>query len=390
MKKRAFSVIGILLAALLMMTACGSSTGNAGYRAERKDASSSTAEAPAYYSEEEAMEPEYAAGSAAESEEPGENGGSAYTADQDSAGTGLTNDKLVYTCNLEIETTEYAKTVQAIREKIRQYNAIIEYESENDEDYNWYYSGHVKRSGTMSLNLTVRVPAAQYDAFVTDAGDFGKVTSRSQNVENISRTYHSTEARIEALTKEEARLTEMMDKADTIEEMIYIEKRLTEVEAELNANKTNLASMDVDVAYSTVNLRVREVMVYTEEQKPAVTFGQRIKQAFSESWEGFTGFLEGFLIVIIHLLPFIVCGLVLAAVIVLANRAADKKHPERKERRLRKKEEKKAAKERAKAMKMNRGYPQRPIPGPANPPMPKEPVKSVEEKEKENTAGENK
>ncbi len=382
MKKRVFSVIGILLAALLVMTACGSSSG-AGYRADRKDASSSAAEAPAYYADEEAMEPEYAA--EAESEENGEDGGSAYTAAQDSAGTVLTDDKLVYTCNLQIETTEYAKTVQAIREKIRQYNAIIEYESENDDDYNWYYSGHVKRSGTMTLNLTIRVPAAQYDAFVTDAGDFGKVTSRSQNVENISRRYHSTEARIEALEKEEKRLNEMMDKADTIEEMIYIEERLTDVEAELNANKTNLASMDVDVAYSTVNLSVREVMVYTEEQKPAVTFGQRVRQAFSESWEGFTGFLEGFLIVIIHLLPFIVCGLVLAAVIVLANRAADRKHPERKERRLRRKEDRKAAKERAKAMKMNRGYPRHPMPGPVNPPAPKEPVKTAEEKEKDQT-----
>ena len=363
MKKKWISAISIFLAALMIMTACGSSSGNASYKSDRKEAyAESSAAGAGDYEWAEAEEEAPAA-------EPEPVPGSAYTTEQnsggnngdDGSGTMLSNDKLVYTCNLQIETTEYQKTVQAIREKIRQYNAIVEFESENDNDYNWYYSGHVKRAGTMSLSMTIRVPVAQYDAFVTDAGDFGKVTSKSQNVENISRQYHSTEARIEALTKEEARLTEMLDKAETIEEMIYIEERLTDVEAELNTYKTNLATMDVDVAYSTVNLNVKEVLVYEEDEIPAVTFGQRVKEAFKESWNGFTGFLEGLLIVLIHLLPFIILGLVIAAAVVFGNRAADKKDPERRERRLRKKAEKKAAKERAKAMKRGFCPPKHPI-----------------------------
>ena len=37
----------------------------------------------------------------------------------------LTNDKLVYTCNLSIETTEYKDTVDKIRASITKYGAIV-------------------------------------------------------------------------------------------------------------------------------------------------------------------------------------------------------------------------------------------------------------------------
>ena len=375
MKKRFVLPVILILVTAMMCAACGSSY------AKRADSGAAYEEAKAessyeYYEEPaEAAAEDYWEEETAEKEASGESG--AYTAEQEN-GTTLTNDKLVYTCNLDIQTTEYQKTIQAIREKIRQYNAIIEYESETDSDYKWYYSGHVKNSGTMSLSMRVRVPVANYNAFVTDAGDFGKVTSKSQNVENISRKYHNTETRIESLTKEEARLLEMMDKADTIEEMIYIEQRLTDVEAELNSYKSSLEAMDVDVAYSTVNLNVKEVFVYAEPDAPTVTFGQRIAKAFKESWEGFKNFLEGLLIVIIHLLPFLAAGLIVAGIVIGYNKAADKRDPGRKERRRKAKEEKRAAKEAAKARKKyGRGYYP---PVPPSPEKPAEAPKSGEEK----------
>ena len=380
MRKKIFVSISLFMILAMSCVSCGSSYGKASYNSAESTAA--YAEAKGDYSMEYAAEEPAAANEAyweedteETMEEPQEAGAgtSAYTAEQDNTGAAVTlsNDKLVYTCTMEIQTTEYKKTVQAIREKIRQYGAIIESESEYDNDRNWYYSGHVKNTGTMILTMTIRVPVAKYDAFVTDAGDFGKVTSKSQNVENISRRYHSTEARIEALTKEEKRLNEMMDRADTIEEMIYIEERLTDVEAELNANRTNLAGMDVDVAYSTVNLDVREVLIYTEPEKPTITFGQRVARAFEESWSGFCDFMEGLLIVIIHLLPFMICALIIVVIIIILNRIADKKHPERKERR----ERLKAFKKEEKALKKARKRGIRPAPSyvPAKQPeVPKE------------------
>ena len=366
MKKNWFKWICLPIVLALILTACGSSGGS---YAKSENSSAAYYEPEEYGREEAYDEEEYemtaeapAAGFSlndqmgyddakpepqvedADTEEPAASDGAAQ----------LTADKLVYTCDLSIETTEYQKTVEAIREKIRAYDAIIESENEWDNDSSWYYSGHVKNSGTMNLNLTVRVPVAKYDAFVKDAGQLGKVTSKSQNVENISRRYHSTEARIEALEKEEKRLNEMMDAADTIEEMIYIEQRLTDVEYELNTNKTNLASMDVDVAYSTVNMSVREVLVYTADPVPTITFRERVVKAFHDSWEGFADFMEGLLIALIHLFPFILLALVIIGVVIGIKRADEKKHPEKREMREQRKAFRKHQKEMAKQNQMRR------------------------------------
>ena len=383
MKKRVFAAAAIVLTLALITGACGSSHYSS---ANSSSASYSSAEYGGDYdedyaedyaapmeamAEEEVWEEEEAKEASYETADAGN--GSAYTAEQDTGEITLSNDKLVYTCNMEIETTEYAETVAAIREKIRQYGAIIEYESESDSNRYWYYEDNRKTSGTMRLSLTIRVPVAKYDAFVSDAGTLGKLISKSQNVDNISRQYHSTAARIEALTKEEKRLNEMMDAAETIEEMIYIEQRLTDVEYELNQNKTSLAAMDVDVAYSTINMNVKEVYVYTSEPAPTVTFGQRVKEAFRDSWKGFTGFCEGLLILVIHLLPFLIAALVIAGIVILVNRAADKKDPGRVERRKAAKAAKEAAKwekrERKAAVKAMKRY-GRPGPGAAVPQTP--------------------
>lgn len=269
----------------------------------------------------------------------------------------LTEDKLVYTCNLSMETTEYADTVAKIREKIKAYGGIIESEQENDSDYDWYYEDHLKTHGTMSLYLTIRVPSEKYEAFVGEISEFGKVKSKSQNVENISRQYHDTEARIEALTKEEGRLTDMLDQADTIEDMIYIEERLTEVEAQLNSYKTNLAQMDVDVRYSTINLNLSEVLVYTKESPSPITFGQRIAATFKRSIRAFGTFWEDILHALIYLLPFLVCALIIFLIVLAIRRKMDPRTPEERKRdRKLAKEAKEAQKKAKREAKRNAKY----------------------------------
>ena len=366
MKKKIRKILVLFVIAAFVVTGCGSSAYSAS--ASYENSSYENAKEAAYYVGYDAsaameepmdmMDEEMYDTSSTAAYEPGD-----VPEPYEDKAVSLTNDKLVYSCSIDMESMEYKETVDSIRDLIRSADAIIESESESDSDNRWYYSNHTKTSGTMRLYLTIRVPAAKYEGFVEDLCAIGKVLSKSQNVDNISRQYHDTQARIEALTKEEERLNSMIDLAETIEEMIYIEERLTEVEAQLNSYKTNLAAMDVDVAYSTVHLTLREVMVYTPEVQPTATFGERLVKTFRDSWESFTGFLEGFLFVIIYLLPFVILGAVIAGIIVFIIRKTDKRTPEqRRADRLAKKESKaryKAAMQQAKmqAKSMRRGRP---------------------------------
>ncbi len=231
----------------------------------------------------------------------------------------LTGEKLVYTCDLTIQTLDYENCVQTIKDNINTYKGIIESETENDEAYRWYYEDYVKKSGTRYLYLEVRIPSGKYYEFLDTLEGNGKIVSKSSFVENISKQYYETDAMIQSLEIQQDRLLEMMQKAYDIEDMITIESRLSEVQYQLSLYKNQLASMDSDVEYSTIKINVEEVMEYKQDE-PMVktnTFLDRLKNTFAETWEFFLEMLEGMLFFAIRMLPIALVVGVIAFVIRL-------------------------------------------------------------------------
>ena len=169
----------------------------------------------------------------------------------------------------------------------------------------------------------VRIPSENYQDFLKSLDGTGKMTNNSMNVTNITRTYYDTQATIKALQIQEKRLLNMMEEANTIEDMITVEKRLTEVQTELNQYKNALSSMDTEVAYSTVTMNISEVMEYKEETpgRKTNTFKERLQNTLEDSWSGFLSFMEGLLFFLIALLPY---G-VIAAILWLVTRPLRKK-----------------------------------------------------------------
>ena len=228
------------------------------------------------------------------------------TGGSDSADPVLTSEKLVYRGSLTIETLTYTETVANIRERIASYNGIIESEYGTNNDRSWYRPDMGK--GTSYMNMTVRIPTASFQAFMDDMEGTGKVTGRSVNVENISRQYADNAALIKALQTQEERLLEMMDKAETIEDMIAVEARLTDVQAQLNQKMSYQNRMDTDVNYSTVDLSIKEVLEYTPDPdiERRGTFAYRLQNTFKQTWKSFLNLLEGLLFGIIRLIPYVV------------------------------------------------------------------------------------
>ena len=85
--------------------------------------------------------------------------------------------------------------------------------------------------------------------------------------------------------------------------------------------------MDTDVKYSTVNLSLVEVVRYTDTPKTPLTFGERITDAFADSWANFIELIQGLIIGLIYLLPLILAVGIIAVIVIFANRAWRKKHP---------------------------------------------------------------
>ena len=248
-----------------------------------------------------------------------------------SAGENMSADqKITYTCNLEIETEEYDETISAIRDKISNYECVVSYESESDSDIYWYYSDR-QDSASMHMYLSVMVPAESYDLFVNDICDTGKVLSKNMSAENITKNYSETKAYVDSLSTELEKLQNMMEQAEDIEDMLAIEDRITEVETQLNRYKSDLANLETQIQYSTVNINVSEVKEYTPTTMATENFGERIVKTFREAWDNFGTFLQGLLLVVILLLPFIALIAVILAVVLIVikkRKAAKKKNKE--------------------------------------------------------------
>lgn len=321
-KNIATKIVVITTALILTMTGCGSGAGNyASSPAESDPAGSASYSESSYKSvaaesdidsgdEYTAEDREYTAG-----QEEGTESGSALRQAQK-------GEKIVYSADITIETLGYDNAKKSISEKITGAGGFVESENESDSNSKWYDND--SGASNRSLYITARVPSEKFDEFTKSLEGDGKITSRSVSAQNITQTYSDTEAVKKALEIEQSRLLSMMDKAETIEDMIAIEKRLSEVEQELNYYKTSLSGMDRDVEFSTVYIRLQEVRKYSPVVKE-VPFITRLGEAFSDAVENFVIFIEELILFLVRNILFIILMGVIVAIVLSADKKRKRK-----------------------------------------------------------------
>lgn len=224
----------------------------------------------------------------------------------------LVEDKLVYKCYVDIETLDFDKSYAALQDMMEKYNCVISSETFGDESisyfYDSYYSSSSKYKTGRTDEIVIRVPSANYKSFISEYGELGNVTSKTQTVDNITQEYYDTTSQVEGLKAEMERLEIMMSQATEIEDMITINQAITELQSEINSLTTYIRTMDSDVAYSYVTMSLREVLEYSEVEQSVKknTFIDRLKNQCVDTWKGFLNFLENLLFAIISLIPAIV------------------------------------------------------------------------------------
>jgi hypothetical protein len=149
-----------------------------------------------------------------------------------------------------------------------------------------------------SRHFTVRVPAASYQAFLADIGGLGRVLSRSENAEDVTVRYYDLEGRL--ATKRELLKTfrVYLGKAATIEEILSVEKRIAELEDEIDGTGRELRALGNLVDYATVELEVYGPVTSSAYQAPA--FGERL----IELLDSFGGFASTLALVLVGIVIF--------------------------------------------------------------------------------------
>jgi len=103
--------------------------------------------------------------------------------------------------------------------------------------------------------LIVRIPAAQFDAFLATIEAQGRVLGRRIQADDVTEQFRDLQIRIENLAAMRDRLEAMLGRAANVQEAIAIERELERVTLELESLRGRLRFLADRVAFSTVTIR---------------------------------------------------------------------------------------------------------------------------------------
>jgi len=204
--------------------------------------------------------------------------------------------KIIKSANVELETKEFDKTINIITEKTNYLGGYIESSSitgrrpVSKDDF-----------GDRVASFKLRIPEKSFDQFLLDFNDIGNITKIQRSGEDITSQYFDSEARLKSLTIQEERLLDILRKANTISEIIELERELSNVRYQIENLTGTLKKWDNLVSFSTIDVMVYEVR---EIQAPKpVKLGDRIIDSFIDSVKGIINLGKELLVVIASLIP---------------------------------------------------------------------------------------
>lgn len=228
--------------------------------------------------------------------------------------------KLIRTVHLSVETTAFDQLITSISQSVMDAGGYMESSDISGTSIS-------DSLGHRYAYLTVRVPADRLDSFIALVGEQGNITNKSENTQDVTLQYSDIESRKKSLTIEQDRLWELLAKAESMDAIIALESRLSEIRYELESFESQLRTYDNQVDYSTVSINIDEVKVLTPTTPDTIL--TRIQKGFSRNLQGVCNGLVNFFIWLLSSLPTLVLLgvilLVILAVLRLIRRGAGRK-----------------------------------------------------------------
>jgi uncharacterized protein DUF4349 len=172
------------------------------------------------------------------------------------------------------------------------------------------------RSQQRSGSLTMRIPAANFDAAMTALRALGEVQVESIHGEDVTAQYVDLNARLRIAKSRREVLLGLMEDAKTIAQTIHVQNALDQTQLRIEEIQGQLNYLNDQTSLATVTVSLREEGVQAVH-KPS------IPNAFERAIAGFVAVIAGIVIGLGYLLPIL---LIAAVAWVVARR---RRHRER-------------------------------------------------------------
>jgi hypothetical protein len=122
--------------------------------------------------------------------------------------------------------------------------------------------GHI--AGRANDHVKIKVPSAKFRDAMTRIEKLGDVTSRSVSAEDVTAEFRDLEVRLENLRATRKRIEELMARAQTIQDMLTVEKELERVTREIDVIQGRLRFLREHTSFSVLTVRA------AAKQKPVI------------------------------------------------------------------------------------------------------------------------
>ncbi|MDR2542676.1 MAG: DUF4349 domain-containing protein [Treponema sp.] len=140
------------------------------------------------------------------------------------------------TLGLSVRNTEETRSI--LIEQVRNNDGFIVRESDN--------------------SITTRIPSGNMDNFINHARTLGNIESESKTGTDITDQYRDNVIRLDSLKNVRNRYLTLLERADTVADILSIEKELERVNTEIELLEGRIRHAELSVTYSNITVRFRE------------------------------------------------------------------------------------------------------------------------------------
>lgn len=171
---------------------------------------------------------------------------------------------IIRNAQLTLEVADLEEAVEEMRSRVKEVGGYV-------AQLEIFHISQDRQAG----HLVLRVPDDKFDYFFVQLKALGKAKNERIFTDDVTRQYIDLEARIENMEAQEKRMRDLLEKAETIEEILQVERELGRIRGELESMQRDFKHLREMVRFSTIT-------VYLEEKDPRT---QVVTDGFTSSWE---------------------------------------------------------------------------------------------------------
>jgi len=205
----------------------------------------------------------------------------------------LTDQKIITTSHISLEVKDVRTTLDSLTSTAAAFEGYVGSMSVDTRSGNRLYAV-----------LTMRVPGSAFNPAVTEIKKLGVLKSESLQAEDVTAEYIDLNARRAALAGQLTQYMRIMEKAETVSEILEVQEQIERVQVEIDRIDGRLKYLDNRVDYATITVSLQE------PEPVGGNEGFSFVGVINEGIAGLLAVVAGLLILIISIIPLIIIGLI--------------------------------------------------------------------------------